>query len=53
MLLEIVFVLCFDVGSDSDDSGEFDNNGDLYKMYLDEIFLGYVDILRRNYELYI
>lgn len=50
---ETASVPCFDAGSDSDDSGESDNNGDSHKMYLDETLLGYVDTLRRNHELYI
>lgn len=46
-------VPCFDVSSDSDDSGESDNNGDSHKIYFDETLLGYVATLRRNHELYI
>lgn len=51
-VFSLEFVLFSDVSSDSDDSGEFDNR-DLYKIVIDSILLEYVDILKRNYGMYI
>lgn len=45
-------VVSSDVSSDSDDSGESDNR-DSNKIYFDNMFLKYVDTLKRNHAMYI